>query len=104
MGIIKFINDDRFNVFFSIMFGIGLVAIFRPICSGTDCNISKAPTESDFDKHVYRMGNAKCYEFKTELIDCPSSGTVEAFEEYKMNYTRDNFSRRCSPINVNTFP
>ena len=108
MGIIKFINDDRFNVFFSVVLGIGLVALFRPICSGSECNVSKPPTENDFDKYAYRMGNGKCYEFKTELIECPSSGAVEAFKEYDMNhvmgmnemystYHGDMFSRRNSP-------
>ena len=54
MGIIKFLNDKRFDVFFSLMLGMGLVALFRPICSGLECNITKPPTENDFDKHVYQ--------------------------------------------------
>jgi len=98
MGIIKFINDKRFDMFFSIMLGIGLVAIFRPMCSGSECNITKAPTEKDFDKYVYRMGGAKCYEFKTEIVECPSSGTIEAFREYKIAKYGDQFSRRNTPI------
>jgi hypothetical protein len=79
MSIIKYINDERFNVFFSIMLGIGIVAIFRPICSGEQCNVSKPPKENDFDKFVYRMGG-KCQEFKTDIVECPSSGAVEAFK------------------------
>ena len=99
MGIIKFINDQRFNVFFSLMLGIGVVALFRPICSGSECNVSKAPTENDFDKYVYRMGGSKCYEFKTEIVECPSSGTIEAFRECRDNeYSHDTFSRRNTPI------
>ena len=84
MGIIKFINDKRFDVFFSIMLGIGVVALFRPICSGLECNITKAPTESDFDKHVYRMGS-KCHEFKTTIVECPTSGAIEAFRTNTRN-------------------
>ena len=100
MGIIKFINDRRFNVFFSLMLGIGLVALFRPICKGSECNITKAPSESDFDKHVYRIGG-KCHEFKTEIVTCPSSGMVESFEEQNtemQEYFADQFCRRGSPI------
>ena len=101
MGIIKFINDDRFNVFFSIMLGIGLVALFRPICSGDECNKEKPPEEKDFDKYVYRMGN-KCREFKTDIVECPSSGIIESFKEEK-NIIKtqeyfDGFCRRNSPI------
>ena len=98
MGIIKFINDKRFDMFFSIMLGIGLVAIFRPMCSGSECNITKAPTEKDFDKYVYRMGGSKCYEFKTEIVECPSSGTIEAFRECQITKYGDQFSRRNTPI------
>jgi len=106
MGIIKFINDRRFNVFFSLMLGIGLVALFRPICKGSECNITKAPSESDFDKHVYRIGG-KCHEFKTEIISCPSSGMVESFEEQyqymieSKEHFNDQFCRRGSPIKCN---
>jgi len=99
MGIIKFINDDRFNVFFSLMLGIGIIALFRPICKGSECNVSKPPTENDFDKFVYRMGG-KCHEFKTEVVECPASGAVEAFGEFN----RDQFSRRGTPINANCLP
>jgi len=102
MGLIKFINDDRFNVFFSLMLGIGLVALFRPICSGSDCNVTKPPTENDFDKYVYRMGG-KCHEFKTNVVECPASGAIEAFRVCQLGSKseenfRDQFSRRGTPI------
>ena len=102
MGVLNFLNDKRFNVFFSFMLGIGLVCIIRPMCSGDDCNVIKAPADKDFEKYAYRMGGNKCYEFKTEIVDCPSSGTIEAFRECSTkNNTepfRDQFSRRSSPI------
>jgi hypothetical protein len=102
MGIPDLLNDKRFNVFFSFVLGIGLVCVFRPMCTGADCNIMKAPTDKDFDKYVYKMGGNKCYEFKSEIVECPTSGTIEAFRECSSvtNYEpfRDDFSRRGSPI------
>jgi hypothetical protein len=101
MGVLNFLKDERFSLFFSFVLGIGLICMFRPICSGDECNISKAPEEKDFDKYVYRMGS-KCYEFKSEIVECPTSGTIEAFRECSSvtNYEpfRDDFSRRGSPI------
>jgi len=44
------------------------------------------------------MGGSKCYEFKTEIIECPSSGTVEAFRECQFKKYDDQFSRRDTPI------
>lgn len=102
MGILNFLKDERFSVFFSFVLGIGLVCIIRPICSGNECNIEKAPSDKDFDKYVYRMGDGKCYEFKSEVVECPASGTIEAFRECSnmTNYEpfRDQFSRRNTPI------
>jgi len=102
MGLLGFLNDERFNVFFSFVLGVGLVCIFRPLCSGSECDIEKPPSDKDFDKYVYRMGGSKCYEFKTEVVDCPASGTIEAFRECSdmtnSESFRDQFSRRTTPI------
>jgi hypothetical protein len=102
MGVLNFLNDESFNVFFSFVLGIGLVCMFRPQCLGTECDISKPPTEQDFDKFAYRMGGGKCFEFKSNLVECPSSGTIEAFRECSVMSNsesfQDQFSRRGTPI------
>ena len=106
MGVLSFLNDDRFNMFFSFVLGIGLVCMFKPLCSGSDCNVTKAPAEKDFDKYVYRMGGGKCFEFKSEIVNCPVSGTIEAFRECPLRNGNvssnesfsDQFSRRDTPI------
>ena len=103
MGLLQLLNDDRFNNLFSVILGVGLICILRPMCSGDGCKITKPPAEKDFDKYVYRMSGNKCYEFKTEIVDCPSSGTIEAFRECplanpKVEDFRDQFARRSTPI------
>ena len=106
MGILQVLQDAKFNVFFSFILGIGLICILRPQCLGSECNINKAPVEKDFDKYVYRMGGDSCYEFKTEIINCPASGAVEAFQEYSFQVGkkieddafRDQFARRNTII------
>ena len=76
MGLLNLMHDHRFNTFFSFVVGIGLICILRPMCSGPDCVISKAPSEADFDKHVYRMGGGKCYEFNVGEIHGPTNGNL----------------------------
>ncbi len=102
MGLLNFLKDERFSVFFSFVLGVGLICVFRPICSGSECNVEKPPAEQDFDKYVYRMSGGKCYEFKSEIVECPSSGTIEAFRECgamaNTETFRDDFSRRDTPI------
>ena len=79
MNILRILKDERFSLFFSFLIGVGIMCMCRPVCSGSECSITKAPAEKDFDKYVYRMGG-KCHEFKTEIVECPSSGAVEAFK------------------------
>lgn len=102
MGLPEILKDTRFNTFFSFVLGIGIICILRPMCSGPDCNINKPPAEKDFDKYVYRMGSNSCYEFKTEIMKCPPSGAVEAFEQNSSNTDtdsfRDQFARRSTIV------
>ena len=71
-------KSKLFNVVFSFALGLGLAAIFRPVCKGDDCKKVKAPPSKDWDGYVYRMG-AKCYEYKSEIIECPKEGFIEGF-------------------------
>ena len=81
MNIEKLMQDDRFHIVFSILLGLGIVCIVHPMCTGKDCGIiAKPPSDKDFDKYVYQMGK-KCYAFKTEVVECPASGAIEAFVE-----------------------
>jgi len=100
MNLLKLLQNEEFNIFFSIMVGIGLICILRPKCSGSDCDLNKPPSEKDFDQHVYRMGTGTCYEFKTEVVSCPSSGAVEAFRQcpFSKGESGDQFSRRPTSI------
>jgi hypothetical protein len=101
MGLLEILKDTRFNTFFSFVLGIGIICILRPMCSGSDCNVNKPPTEKDFDKFVYRMGSSACYEFKTEIMKCPPSGAVEAFQQRSTNDKeafRDQFARRSTIV------
>jgi len=65
MGLLQLLNDKRFNMLFSFVLGVGIICLFRPICKGSECELNKPPSDKDFNKYVYRMGD-KCYEFKTE--------------------------------------
>jgi len=101
MGLLNILHDQKFNTFFSFILGIGIICLFRPICTGDECNVNKAPAERDFDKYDYRMGG-KCYAFKTEIAACPPSGAIEAFQEMSSLPPAfgpvDAIRRRPSPI------
>lgn len=68
-----------FNIAFSFLLGVGIIAIFRPLCKGPECEILKAPPIKEWDGTVYRIGG-KCWEFKSSTMECPNTGeAVESF-------------------------
>jgi hypothetical protein len=82
----QILNSPLFNIAFSFLLGIGIVAILRPMCKDstgqyTECKVDKAPPVKDWNDTVYRIGS-KCYEFKTQTIECPKDKTqyIESFK------------------------
>lgn len=74
-----FLKTDAYDVIFSIVIGIGLVAVFKPGCRDKGCAIKKAPPVDEVTKTTYQIGE-KCYKFKVENIECPLKGAIEPFE------------------------
>jgi hypothetical protein len=91
MGILSVLNNKSFNILFSFLLGIGIICIIRVPCKGSECNITKAPSDSNFEDFVYRMGGGKCYEFKSEVLECPAVGAVEPFQQRSGFATRETF-------------
>jgi len=58
----------------SFFIGFGIAAMFRPMCSGSDCLVLHGPPVKDVINKVYQMGE-KCVEFTTEVVPCPKDGT-----------------------------
>jgi hypothetical protein len=74
-----FLKTEGYNIVFSIVIGIGLVAVFKPGCRDNQCAIKKAPPVDEVTKSTYQIGD-KCYKFKVNNIECPSKGAIEPFE------------------------
>jgi len=73
------LKTEKFAVFFSFIVGVSIIALLMPVCKGEECFIKKAPSVNEMKQNTYRIGS-KCYQFKPETIDCPSSGVIEAFQ------------------------
>ena len=84
----KLMKSEWFNLVFSILMGVGIVAILRPVCQGGNCTVNKAPVPAEWDNTVYSIGS-KCYEFKTEVVECPqaagSQAPIESFQSAVRN-------------------
>jgi hypothetical protein len=86
--VLEIMKTENFNIFFSFVLGLGIVAMLRPICKGNACAINKAPPVKDWDGAVYRLG-ADCYEYKAVPVQCPPEGSQDIYESFKsMNNAR----------------
>jgi hypothetical protein len=75
----RILSNPRFNTIFSIVLGMALVFIIKPICNGSGCGIlEKAPPVKEMTGPVYRYGE-KCYKYTTNVVDCPATGVIESF-------------------------
>lgn len=79
-----------------MLLGIGIIAVLRPSCTGDACNVTKAPPPTDWNGYVYQMGS-KCYEYKTEVVECPKAGAgaaaIESFAEAGLPMSRNSHLR-----------
>lgn len=73
------LKDKRFDVIFSILMGVFLVLLARPICKGEACFNYKAPSVKDITSHAYKIGDV-CYKFVPKDVKCPVTGVIEPFE------------------------
>ena len=55
------------------------MALLKPMCHGNNCVIQRAPPVEEVNKVTYQLG-AKCYQFRSEPVDCPKEGAIEPFQ------------------------
>ena len=77
----EFLKTERFSMIASFILGLGLMALLKPECKGAECKIVKAPPLDEVTTSTYQLG-AKCYQFRTQPIDCPKDSIIEPFERF----------------------
>lgn len=75
----EILKNKSYDIVFSIVLGIGLIALLKPGCKGGICSVKKAPNMDEIQESTYQIGT-KCYQFHSTPIDCPASGVIEPFE------------------------
>jgi hypothetical protein len=71
----KVIETPGIATVLSFVLGVGLAAMFRPVCKGPECVVVRGPPVQDIRDAVYQFGT-KCVEFKPRPMECPKAGTV----------------------------
>ena len=66
---LKLIKSPTGKILVSIIWGLGLAALFRKVCKDRDCIIYRAPAPKNVKEQVYQF-NGTCYNFESENVQC----------------------------------
>jgi hypothetical protein len=77
----EFLKSKNFDAVFSLVLGLGLMALLKPGCKDSECHIQKAPPYEEVKSSTYQLGS-KCYNFEAETMECPMTGVIEPFERF----------------------
>jgi hypothetical protein len=78
---LKLIQSDTFDTVFSFVLALGCMALLKPICKGSECEVVKPPPFDEVKSTTYQLGS-KCYKFHMEHMECPEKGAIEPFERF----------------------
>ena len=65
----KILKSKHGKIIISIIWGLGLAALFRKVCEGRNCLIIKGPKPKEVDNNVYKFDN-KCYKYNSYTTKC----------------------------------
>jgi len=73
--ITQLFNSNIGRIIISIIWGLGLAALFRRVCKGRNCLIIKGPNPVEVSKSIYEY-NGKCYKYSTHNVSCKKSDNI----------------------------
>ena len=65
----KLLDSDFGQILISILWGLGLAAIFRKVCKGRNCIVIKAENPKKIKNKIFKYENS-CYKYYPEAINC----------------------------------
>ncbi len=71
----RFVNSSTGRIIVSVIWGLGIAALFRRACKGRDCLIVKGPDPNQLRDKSFRF-NDKCYRYTTYPVSCQAHGNI----------------------------
>lgn len=76
MGFFSDSADTKLGrIIISVIWGLGLAALFRSACKGRRCIVLMGPPPNEIEKTTYKF-NGKCYQFAPETTTCGAEQTI----------------------------
>ena len=71
----SFVDTKQGCIIISIIWGLGLSALFRKACKGRNCIVVKGPNPDKIKNNIYGFNN-KCYNYEPYSVTCKKSGNI----------------------------
>jgi len=68
-NLIHLMKTELGSVIISIIWGLGLAALFRQTCKNRNCIVIKAPDTKDIKGQIYQF-DSSCFTFNTNPAKC----------------------------------
>ena len=65
----RFLKTKGGQIFISILWGLGLSALFRQVCLGRNCIVVKVVNPKEIKNKVFKYNNS-CFQYHPETIGC----------------------------------
>ena len=65
----RFLGTKIGQIFISVLWGLGLSALFRQICLGRNCIVVKVVNPELIKNKIFKYNN-NCYQYHPEVISC----------------------------------
>lgn len=70
MGFFDNMTKDKYGkIIISVIWGLGLAALFRRVCEGRNCIVIKGPKPKEIDNKIYKF-DQKCYKYNSYPSSC----------------------------------
>ena len=78
MYLLKFVHSEIGRNIMSILLGLGLATLFRQMCSGKNCIVTKAPPLEEIDDKIYKFDGI-CYKLQKNAETCNTKKKIVSF-------------------------
>ena len=65
----KILKSKHGKIIISIIWGLGLAALFRKVCEGRKCLVIRGPKPKEVDNKIYKFDD-KCYKYNSYTTKC----------------------------------
>lgn len=73
----KFTSTSEGKIILSVIWGLGLSALFRKVCKERNCIVIKGPRPEEMNNKIYQF-DGKCYKYSAVNTTCKKNNSFQS--------------------------